>query len=146
MLLEAEDGELILRVPFTEMLKVSSFVLVGVEEHTAPLKVRLFINREDVDFDNVSNIKPVQEAMVTWDVTGDVDNPVIPSKFSSVQSIIMHITGTEDELMQIAAVGFKGESKGLNPKVVEGIKYEIKPQMKDHATTRADQTGNFDLS
>ena len=92
-------------------------------------------------------MKPVQIVdNIPLDFEGEVDNPLVVSKFSSVQSLILHITGLEeDELMEVSGLGFKGESKGFNPKVVEGIKYEIRAQMKDHQKTRGDRTGNIDL-
>jgi len=144
--LEAEDGELIVIVPFTETVKLKSFQLIPVSEDTAVRKVSLFVNRDDLDFNNITDAKPLQviDNIVT-DFDGLVDNPLLPSKFSSVDKLIMYIEGPDEELVQIATLGFKGESRGLNKKAIEGLKYEIRAQLKDHTSTRADKTGNNDL-
>jgi hypothetical protein len=105
----------------------------------------LFANRSDVDFNNVNELKPLQTIdSVALDFDGNVDNPLIAAKFPGVDLLIMHITGAEGELLQIGSVGFKGESRGLNKKVIEGLKYEIRAQLKDHTSTKNETSGgNF---
>ena len=108
--------------------------------------MKLFANREGIDFNSVADVKPLQIVQnLVPDLEGIIDNPLLGSKFSGVDKLIMHISGTSDELVQILSIGFKGESRGLNKKLVEGIKYEIRAQLKDHTSTRADKTGNNDL-
>jgi len=120
--------------------------MVPFADDSRPRLVKLFINREDIDFNNVREIKPLQVVEnMPADFEGEVDHPLQAAKFGAVDRLIMYISGEEDELLQIASVGFKGESRGLNKKVVEGIKYEIRAQLKDHASTRADQTGRSDI-
>lgn len=109
------------------------------------LQVTLFANREDIDFNNVRDIKPLQVVEnVAVDFEGLIDNPLLPGKFSGVDNLIMFIEGVEEgELLQIASIGFKGESRGLNKKVIEGLTYEARADIKDHETTRADKTHGF---
>lgn len=148
VVLEGEDGEVILRVCFTELVKVASFQLVPVALETAPVRARVFVNRNDVDFNNVHELKPTQVVEhLLPDFEGEVDYPLIPSKFGSVDSIVLHMTAAEGSALEVASMGFKGESKGLNPKTVEGIKYEVSAQLKDHVTTGAGATkSGFDIS
>jgi len=144
--LEADDGELIVVVPFTETVRIKSFQLIPVSEDTIVRSVKLFANREGIDFNNISDIKPLQFIdNIVPDFEGVIDNPLLGSKFSAVDTLIMYITGVADELVQILSLGFRGESRGLNKKVVEGIKYEIRAQLKDHTSTKADNTGNNDV-
>jgi hypothetical protein len=108
--------------------------------------VRLFANREDIDFNNVRDLKPLQVIEnVVADFDGIIDNPLLAARFPGVDLLIMHIRGTDDDLLQVGSIGFKGESRGLNKKVVEGIKYEIRAQLKDHTTTRSETTGNNNI-
>jgi len=95
----------------------------------------------------VNDTKPLQivESIVP-DFEGEVDYPLIAAKFGSVDTLILLITGMEDDLMQISALGFKGEPRGFTKKPVEGITYEIRAQLKDHKTTRADRAGNTDIA
>lgn len=113
-----------------------------MHEDTKPAKIRIFVNRNDVDFNNVNELKPTQVVEhVLADIQGEVDYPLIPSKFGSVDSIVFHITTENEEMMQVLSMGFKGESKGLNPKTVEGIKYEVSAQLKDHPKTKSESMG-----
>ena len=94
----------------------------------------------------MNDIAPLQVINnVAPDFEGLIDNPLLAAKFGAIDKLIMHIKGEEDELVQIRSLGFKGESRGLNKKVIEGLKYEIRAQLKDHTSTRADKTGNNDL-
>ena len=45
------DADLIIYIPFTEVVKLRSIVIIGGDNGEAPDKMRAFINREDVDFD-----------------------------------------------------------------------------------------------
>jgi hypothetical protein len=103
----------------------------------------LFANREDVDFENVNEIKPLQVVEnLAVDFEGAIDNPLVQARFNNVDSVVLHVQGAvgEDEL-SFYCVGFKGESRGLSRKVVEGIKYEVRAQLKDHPKTKSEQSG-----
>lgn len=85
----------------------------------------------------MNELKPAQVIdIILPDFEGEVDYNLIAAKFGSVDSITFHFTSQNEELMQILSMGFKGESKGLNPKTVEGIKYEVRAQLKDHAAQK----------
>jgi hypothetical protein len=146
-------------------VKIKSLQVIPIHEDTAPKRVScvkqlirsafrltveqitLYANRDDIDFDNVADIRPLQVINnVAIDFEGLIDNPLIPSKFSGVDKLIMHIKGSnEGELLQVASLGFKGESRGLNKKVIEGLKYEVRAQLKDHTSTRADKPSHMDI-
>ena len=72
---DPDDPELLLHVPFTAEVKISSFCIISSGD-TAPKRVRLFVNRENVDFSNVKETKEVQAFDLTPDSKGVIEYPV----------------------------------------------------------------------
>ena len=69
------DSELLLLVPFTTNVKVRSLTLRS-EGEAAPDKVRLFVNREDMDLSGVGDAQPAQEINLAADPTAQLDYPL----------------------------------------------------------------------
>ena len=67
------DDELILYVPFTGTVTLKSIRLIGGRDGRYPATMKVFVNREDVDFDNVRHLTPAQEWHLVEDFRGDVD-------------------------------------------------------------------------
>jgi hypothetical protein len=69
-------------------VKLKSFCVIGGTGGTSPGKVKLcvpeffsnicirFINRDDIDFDNVREMKPVQTIEMAENVNGEIEWPV----------------------------------------------------------------------
>ena len=58
---EDEDVELLVYVPFTEAVRIRSLCVVpGRGEAFVPRRVRLWVDRDDVDFALAESLKPVQ--------------------------------------------------------------------------------------
>lgn len=60
---------LYLKVPFTGSVKLQALTLIGGMVQSAPDKLKVFINRDDLDFSMVSDLVPVQE----WDLVDNSD-------------------------------------------------------------------------
>ena len=71
----SDDSELLLLVPFTTNVKVRS-VTVRSEGERAPDKVRLFVNREDLDLSSVGDTQPAQELNLAADPDARLDYPL----------------------------------------------------------------------
>lgn len=54
------DEQLILFIPFVSLVKLKSISILGYGDDTNPTDMQAFINRDDIDFDNVASINPVQ--------------------------------------------------------------------------------------
>ncbi|GAB5360967.1 hypothetical protein AAMO2058_000674000 [Amorphochlora amoebiformis] len=105
------DGELIIFVPFTVQVKFKSFSVIGGDEGSAPNGVKIWKNRDDIDFDNAEDITCDQEFKLAVDSDGSIQYPVRISKFQNVSSLTFFFTGNyDDDTTQINYLGLKGES------------------------------------
>ena len=70
-----DDPELLVHVPFTGNVKIKAVTVIGGSDETAPSSLRVFVNREDLDFAAVADLPPVQ----AWDLQennrGDIEYP-----------------------------------------------------------------------
>jgi hypothetical protein len=126
------DEQLIIHIPFTGSVKLKSFVIIGGPAGAAPKKVKLyareiarfvrwccltrstttksFTNREDIDFENADDIKPIQEFDLVEDFEGQLDYPTNVAKFTNVSSLTMYIpTNFGADSTRIYYIGMKGE-------------------------------------
>lgn len=67
------DPELMIHIPFISSVTLKSFVVVGGSAQTAPARVRLWINREDIDFSNADDIPPTQVFDLNFDPAASVE-------------------------------------------------------------------------
>jgi hypothetical protein len=72
---EEDDPELLLHVPFGGAVKLTGITVVGGPEGTSPAKLRVFINREDLDFAAVADLPPVQEWDLLENYGGQIEYP-----------------------------------------------------------------------
>ena len=66
---DPDDEELLLHVPFTGSVKLQAISVVGGPDGAAPSKLKVFVNRDDLDFSTVEDMAPVQE----WDLMENQD-------------------------------------------------------------------------
>lgn len=64
-----DDPELLLHVPFNGAVKLRAVTVVGGPAGAAPSKLRVFVNRDDLDFSTAADLQPTQE----WDLLENVD-------------------------------------------------------------------------
>lgn len=149
---EDEDPELLLYVPFSEAVSIKSLSIRGVkdsgennshrEQRTQdPKTVKLFVDRDDLDFETAREIRPEMTLDLLPpdhdDGTGTVDYPIRPSgRFQNISSITLYFFdnyGEPDECCQteITFVGFKGKGSRMRRRAVQCV-YESRGMMKDH--------------
>ena len=125
------DPELLLHIPFDGAVKLKALCVVGGDDDKAPGKMRLFTNREDLDFAAVAEMPPVQEFQMTHDPRGEVEYTTQVAKFQGVYHLTIHIPeGLGAEQTEIGFVGLKGEHVQRKREAVEAV-YEIRPVPKD---------------
>lgn len=132
-----DDPELMLHIPFTVAVKLSSFVVLGGDGGSAPAHVRAFINRDGLDFSDAANAAPVQEWDLAEDLLGALEYPTQRSKFQNVSSLTLHFTenhgGTADEMAtRVRYVGLKGIGTQNRRGIVDAL-YEVRPVPKSNA-------------
>jgi len=135
---EEDDPELILHIPFTVAVKLKSLCLIGGVDGQAPSKLKLFTNREDVDFEMANELPPVQELELVEDFAGVVDYPVKAAKFNMISSLTIFIPENFGaDSTKIHFLGLKGEGTTARRGVVETT-YEARAQLKDHESTKTE--------
>ncbi|KAL5566254.1 hypothetical protein UlMin_029418 [Ulmus minor] len=120
------DEQLLIYIPFLQVVKLHSIVIKGPEEE-APKTVKLFSNKEHMGFSNVNDFPPSDTAVLTPEnVKG---KPVVLKyvKFQNVRSLTIFIEDnqSESELTKVQKIGLCGttvettDMKGLK-KVEDG--------------------------
>ena len=73
---EIDDPELLLHVVFTGSVKLKALTVIGGPDGKSPEKLRLFANRDDLDFSVVDAMDPVQEWDLFENENGAIEYPV----------------------------------------------------------------------
>lgn len=140
---DVDDREMLLHVPFDKDVRCSALCVVGGPRRSGPSRVRLFVNREDVDFDVAEQLPPQQEFDLLDDHDrGHVEYPLRPTKFSMVRSITLHFVDNfvQQGCTELQFVGFKGKMLHTAREPPKQVIYEAKPNVQDHRTAAEDGT------
>lgn len=126
------DDELLFNIPFTGNVKLKGIIIVGGPDSTHPSTVKLFKNRPGMIFDEAASV-PDQEIELVRDQYGVHEYPIKVVKFSSVNHLTLHFTGTSgSEKIRIDYIGLKGEWTAAPRQGVVIATYELRPQASDH--------------
>ena len=60
------DPELIIYIPFKTSVKIKSFTMVGGEDGTSPSNLKVFVNKENPDFDLIDSTKATQVIKIIY--------------------------------------------------------------------------------
>ncbi|CAL5330469.1 unnamed protein product [Camellia sinensis] len=84
------DEQLLMYIPFTQVIKLHSIIIKGPEEE-GPKTVKLFANREHMGFSNVNDFPPSDTAVLSSDTLEG--KPVILKyvKFQNVRSLTIFV-------------------------------------------------------
>ncbi|KAJ3258839.1 PITH domain-containing protein 1 [Boothiomyces macroporosus] len=128
------DEQLIMYIPFTSSVKLKSIALLGLNDDSQPRKLKVYINRQDVDFDTVEGIEPTQE----FECLQSCPQGAVPqyltkvTTFTNIRDITIFVPGNfgADHTV-ISYIGFKGEYTEINRDPVI-TNYEIAANPADH--------------
>ncbi|KAJ2403321.1 hypothetical protein GGI23_000026 [Coemansia sp. RSA 2559] len=140
------DAELLVFVPFTAMVKLRSIYIWGGAHASAPSKVKVFANRDDLDFDTVGQCTCTQE----WDLVDQALEPIEYSvraaKFNNVRCLTLYFPANfGDPETVLYFLAFRGEwTKFTNTPVVST--YELNPRAADHKTPASERMGHHGIS
>ncbi|KAL8929351.1 MAG: hypothetical protein Q9172_000524 [Xanthocarpia lactea] len=131
MLQSDADEQLLIFVPFTGVLKLHSLLIRSSEDSSAPKTLKLFLNRDDLDFSAASDLQPTQTLELSQ--TSEIQElPVKRTSFGNTYSLTLFIEDNYgDDVTRIYWIGFKGEFMNLNREPVE-VLYEKAANPKDH--------------
>ena len=126
-----EDESNSASVSFTGSLKLHSLLIRTSSDSSAPKTLKLFSNKDDLDFSGASDLVPTQSFELSQ--TSDIQEyPVKRTLFGNTYSLTLFIEDNYgDEVSRIFWIGFKGEFMNLSREPVE-VLYEKAANPKDH--------------
>ncbi|KAF2173332.1 hypothetical protein M409DRAFT_62864 [Zasmidium cellare ATCC 36951] len=128
------DEQLLMHIPFTAQIRLHSILLRTSATDAAPMTLKLYVNREGLDFATASDLQPTQ----TLELPQSNEIQEIGIKralFNTVRSLDLFFEdnwsqGEEDET-RISYIGFKGEWMKLSREPVNFL-YEAAANPGDH--------------
>lgn len=145
---QEDDPELLLHIPFTEAVTVVSLAIRSIPPPDSgipaspPRTVRVFVNRDDLDFETARELEPqCQLDLVPPEhfAEGTIDYPLRPAgRFQNISSLTLFFPDSYDDVSTIITfVGLKGRGSGQRRMAVEAV-YESQGMPKDHKTPSAE--------
>jgi len=118
---------------FTEIVKVKSICVIGPRgDGEAPSELKVFVNRDDVDFTNADDLVATQKWDLVEEWVDGVEYLTKMSKFINVSSLTLYFPNNFGaELTKVYYIGFKGEFTTYKRQIVEAV-YEARAIPKDH--------------
>ncbi|KUJ18095.1 DUF1000-domain-containing protein [Mollisia scopiformis] len=125
------DEQLLMHIPFTGQVKLHSIMIRTSPDDSAPCTLKVFINRDDLDFSTASDLSATQEFQLSQ--TSEIqDIPVKRALFGKVQSLTLFVFDNYGEdTTRISYLGFKGDWMQLG-RAPTNILYEAAANPNDH--------------
>ncbi|KAF8863502.1 DUF1000-domain-containing protein [Acephala macrosclerotiorum] len=137
------DEQLLMHIPFTGQVKLHSIMIRTSNSDSAPQTLKVFINRDDLDFSTASDLSATQEFALSQ--TSEIqDIQVKRALFGKVQSLTLFVVDNYGEdVSRISYLGFKGDWMQLG-RAPTNILYEAAANPSDHAVkgTSVNQMGS----
>ncbi|KAI0378328.1 DUF1000-domain-containing protein [Hypomontagnella monticulosa] len=135
-LISDADEQLIMSIPFTGQVKLHSILIRTSPSDSAPCTLKVFINRDDVDFSLAEQLEPMQTFELSQ--TSEIQElPVRRALFGKVQRVALFFEDNfGHDVTRISYVGFRGEWMQLG-RAPSHILYEAAPNPNDHAVKGA---------
>ena len=153
---QEDDPELLLYIPFTEAVTITHLSIRSEPRAfedfpaAAPRTVKVFSDRDDIDFDMARELSPqCQVDVVPPDhfVEGTIDYPLRPAgRFQNISSLTLFfednfaagLLDADDEVSTIVTyVGIKGKGSRQKRMAVDAV-YETRGMKKDHKVPGGD--------
>ncbi|ODQ63981.1 DUF1000-domain-containing protein [Nadsonia fulvescens var. elongata DSM 6958] len=158
------DEQLILYVPFTGQVSVHSILLRSTADQAAPDHVKVFKNREDVDFELAEDLTPTfafrhpiniggtiseeseevgtsesSSSQASLQNEGIVEYALPRAAFTNINSLSLFFEDNHgSEVTTLLFVGFRGEFKGVrNQGIPISLVYESAANPSDHKVAQA---------
>jgi len=128
-----DDPQLILKIPFTDLVRIRSFQVVCQDPDKAPSNVKLYKDVDNMDFSSCEDYPVTQEFQLTPDEGADLFYNVKVHKFNNVGSLTMFFDAAFDDAEQVSInfINLQGEYTAAKARPVETI-YEASSIATDH--------------
>ncbi|KAK4866214.1 hypothetical protein LT330_008555 [Penicillium expansum] len=133
------DEQLLMTIPFNGQVNFHSLLLYTAPTNSAPKTVKLFKNRDDLDFSTASELHPTQTIEVPQPVPGaDVfELPLNRAHWNATTSVTLFIEDNwsdgEEDVTKVGYVGFKGQFMKLTREPINFL-YEAAANPQDHVS------------
>lgn len=135
------DSEIIVTAVFTSPCILRKFMIIGggdPDHH--PSHVKLYVNNDTLDFQNISEVLPTQEFDLQVNLNGSVEVLTAMHRFANISSLTMYFTGNHGDLEStiIQYIGLQGDHSHYRREPVHTM-YEVLcngqdiPQMEEAA-------------
>ncbi|KAL3489775.1 PITH domain-containing protein [Aspergillus germanicus] len=131
------DEQLLMYIPFTGQANVHSVLIYTAPTPSAPKTLKLFKNRDDLDFSTASELKPTQTIEVPQPILGtDVfELPLNRAHWNATTSVTLFFEDNwsdgEEDVTKVGYIGLKGQFMALNREPVSFL-YEAAANPNDH--------------
>ncbi|KAI6913537.1 DUF1000-domain-containing protein [Hortaea werneckii] len=128
------DEQLLMHIPFTGQIRLHSILLRTSTTSHAPMTLKLYLNREDLDFSTATSLEPTQTLELPQ--TNELQEiGVKRALFNTVRSLDLFFEDNwgrgEEDVTKVSYIGFKGEWMKLSREPVNFI-YEAAANPGDH--------------
>lgn len=127
---------------FAGQVKLHSLLTYTAPTPSAPKTVKLFKNRNDLDFSSATDLKPTQIIEIPQPTTGaDVfELPLNRALWNTTTAITLFFEENwgEEDTTKIGYIGFKGQFMALNREPVS-VMYETAANPSDHVAVQGVQ-------
>jgi len=73
---DEDDPQLLLHVEFTGSVRLKALTVIGGDGGRSPSELKVFVNRDDLDFGAVEGMEPVQRWDLVENLNGTMEYPV----------------------------------------------------------------------
>ncbi|KAG6877458.1 hypothetical protein C0992_009932 [Termitomyces sp. T32_za158] len=122
------DDQVVLHIPFTQIVRVKSVLLKLGRGEVAPRRLRIYANRPTiVDFADAETIRPQLDLSLLEGEPGVIEYPLRVAAFTSVTSLSLFFSeSVGEEVSRVYYVGFKGDMR--SPQREANSKLEVPAQ------------------
>eukprot|EP00048_Salpingoeca_helianthica_P020866 m.8958 g.8958 ORF g.8958 m.8958 type:complete len:208 (-) comp5318_c0_seq1:26-649(-) len=131
------DEQLLIYVPFTANVSLRTITIAGPEGDEHPRTVKLFSNRNDIDFDKAQQLPALVELSLQPDPRGACEYALRPAHFQGLQDLTIFVSGNFGaDSTRIDFIGLRGTSmKVVRDTIITIAEVAARPQ--DHPTAVA---------
>lgn len=128
------NSTLLLSCSFTGQVRLHAILLRTSATDSAPKTLKVFLNRDDLDFNTASDLQPTQTFELSQ--TNEVQElPVKRALFNTTRSLTLffedNFSGGDEDVTRISYLAFKGEFMKLSKEPVNFL-YEAAANPADH--------------
>ncbi|KAJ5799191.1 uncharacterized protein N7518_001259 [Penicillium psychrosexuale] len=133
------DEQLLMTIPFNGQVNVHSLLLYTAPTSSAPKTIKLFKNRDDMDFSTASELHPTQTIEVPQPIPGtDVfELPLNRAHWNATTFVTLFFEDNwsdgEEDVTKVGYVGFKGQFMKLTREPINFL-YEAAANPQDHVS------------